>query len=154
MLVTNESAVLNEPMLLDRWTARFVAHGLAEDRVRYVGSTPRTEHLAMLSQVDMALDPFPQNGGISTWEALQMGVPVVTKLGTGTPAARAGASIVKAVGLEDWVATAQPARLAELRACLPAMVANSEAGNSKRYTHHVEEAYRKFWRDYCAANGR
>jgi predicted O-linked N-acetylglucosamine transferase (SPINDLY family) len=96
-----------------------------------------------------------------------MGVPVVTKLGTGTPAARAGASIVKAVGLEDWVATdddgyiaiaqryaAQPAGLAELRACLPAMVANSEAGNSKRYTRHVEEAYRKFWRDYCAANGR
>jgi len=162
-----KSAVLNDPLLLDRWTARFAAHGLTEDRVRYFGSTPRDEHLAMFSQVDIALDPFPQNGGISTWEALQMGVPVVTKLGTGTPAARAGASIVKAVGLQDWVAAdddgyiaiaqryaSRPSELAELRASLPAMVVNSEAGNSKRYTRRVEEAYRKFWRDYCAVNGR
>jgi predicted O-linked N-acetylglucosamine transferase (SPINDLY family) len=121
----------------------------------------------MFSQVDIALDPFPQNGGISTWEALQMGVPVVTKLGTGTPAARAGASIVKAVGLEDWVATddedyiaiaqrhaSRPSELAELRESLPARIANSEAGNCERYTRRVEEAYRKFWRDYCASEAR
>jgi predicted O-linked N-acetylglucosamine transferase (SPINDLY family) len=162
-----KSAVLNDPLLLDRWTARFEAHGLTRDRVRYIGSTTRPEHLAMFSQVDIALDPFPQNGGISTWEALQMGIPVVAKLGTGTPAARAGASIVKAVGLQDWVAAdddgyiaiaqgfaSRPSELAELRASLPAMVAKSEAGNSKRYTIHVEAAYRKFWRDYCAANMR
>jgi len=166
-MIMVKSAVLNDALLLDRWTARFEAHGLTRDRVRYIGSTTRTEHLAMFSQVDIALDPFPQNGGISTWEALQMGVPVVTKLGTGTPAARAGASIVKAVGLQDWVAAdddgyiaiaqryaSRPSGLAELRASLPAMVANSEAGNSRRYTSRVEEAYRKFWRDYCSANGR
>ena len=91
-MVIVKSAVLGEPLLRDRWAARFAAHGLTEDCVRFIGSTTRNEHLAMFSQVDIALDPFPQNGGISTWEALQMGVPVVTKLGTGTPAARAGAS--------------------------------------------------------------
>ena len=34
---------------------------------------------------------------------------------------------------------------------MPAMVANSEAGNCERYTRLVEEGYRRFWRDYCAS---
>jgi len=143
--------------------ARFVAHGIAADRVRCVGKTSRPDHLAMFGEIDIALDPFPQNGGISTWEPLHMGVPVVTKLGIG-PAARAGGAIVKAVGLDDWVAAdddgylaialkyaSQPAELAALRAKLPKQVANSTAGNCEVYTRHVEEGYRKFWRDYCAA---
>jgi len=166
-MIIVKSSALGDPLLRDRLIARFVAHGLAEDRVKYIGSTTRNEHLAMFSEVDIALDPFPQNGGISTWEPLQIGVPVVTKLGTGSPAARAGASIVKAVGLDDWVAAddegyiaiarryaSRPSDLAELRASLPARVASSEAGNCKLYTRHVEDAYRKFWRDYCAANAR
>jgi len=74
---------------------------------------------------------------------------------------------VKAVGLGDWIATdddgyiaiaqhyaSRPSELAELRASLPAKVANSEAGNCKLFTRRVEEAYRTFWRGYCAANAR
>jgi predicted O-linked N-acetylglucosamine transferase (SPINDLY family) len=91
-----------------------------------------------------------------------MGVPVVTKLGEG-PGARCGGAIVKAVGLDDWVAdddegylavalkyASRPAELAVVRASLPETVANSAAGNCEIYTRHVEEGYRKFWRDYCA----
>jgi predicted O-linked N-acetylglucosamine transferase (SPINDLY family) len=166
-IITVKSGALNDPLLRDRLIARFAARGLTEDRVRYLGSTSRHQHLAMFGEIDIALDPFPQNGGISTWEPLQMGVPVVTKLGTGGPAARAGASIVKAVGLDDWVATdddgyiaiaqryaSNPAELSALRASLPAMVANSAAGNCEVYTRHVEEGYRKFWRDYCGSADR
>jgi predicted O-linked N-acetylglucosamine transferase (SPINDLY family) len=161
MMVKN--GALNDSLVRDRLIARFAAHGIAGDRLRCIGSTPRNEHLAMFGEVDIALDPFPQNGGISTWEPLQMGVPVVTKLGT-APAGRAGAAIVKAVGLDDWVAAdddgyvaiaqryaSNPAALSALRASLPAMVANSAAGNCEVYTRHVEEGYRKFWREYCAS---
>jgi hypothetical protein len=38
-----------------------------------------------------------------------------------------------------------------LRAELPARIAASAAGNVETYTRKVEEGYRKFWRDYCAA---
>lgn len=160
IVVKNQS--MSDPLLRDGLIARFVAHGISADRVRCVGNTSRREHLAMFSEIDIALDPFPQNGGISTWEALQMGVPVVTKLGSG-PAARAGGAIVKAVGLDEWVAddddgylatalkfSSRPTELAALRAALPAMVADSAAGNNALYTQHVETAYRTFWRDYCA----
>ncbi|CAL78390.1 putative O-linked N-acetylglucosamine transferase, SPINDLY family; TPR domain protein [Bradyrhizobium sp. ORS 278] len=159
IVIKNHS--MGDPLLRDRLIARFVAHGIAADRVRCVGKTTRLEHLAMFAEIDISLDPFPQNGGISTWESLQMGVPVVTKLGSG-PAARAGGAIVKAVGLDEWVGEdddgylaiarsfcSRPAELAALRAELPAMVAQSAAGNNALYTQQVETAYRTFWQDYC-----
>jgi predicted O-linked N-acetylglucosamine transferase (SPINDLY family) len=155
--------LLDDPMLRDNLIARFVAQGVAEENVTCLGSTPRHEHLRAFANVDISLDTFPQNGGVSTWESLYAGVPVVAKLGNGS-SSRAGGSIVAAVGLGDWVAdddegyaaiackyAAQPAHLAKLRADLPAQIANSPAGNIEIYTREVEAGYRQFWRDYCAA---
>lgn len=157
-------AAIDDPLLRDGLIARFVAHGIEADRLRCVGATPRPEHLAMFAEIDISLDPLPQNGGISTWESLQMGVPVVSKLGTGA-GSRCGGAIIKAIGLHDWVAddedgylsialnhASRPQELAALRASLPARVAASPAGNCEIYTRRVEAAYRTFWRDYCAAS--
>jgi len=77
-----------------------VAHGIAVDRVRCIGSTPHIQHLAEFANIYISLDPFPQNGGASTWESLQKGVPVICKLGH-SACSRAGGAIVKAVGLDD-----------------------------------------------------
>ncbi|QQO21794.1 tetratricopeptide repeat protein [Bradyrhizobium diazoefficiens] len=161
--------LLDDPLLRDGLIARFAAQGIGEDNVICMGSTPRHEHLLAFAQVDISLDTFPQNGGVSTWESLYAGVPVVAKLGHGA-SSRAGGSIVAAIGLEDWVAegddgyaavackyAAQPAHLAKLRAELPARIAASPAGNVEIYTRRVEAGYRQFWRDYCASaseNGR
>jgi len=163
-IIMIKHGALNDAFVRDHLISRFVAHGVAADRVRCVGATARREHLAAFADVDIALDPFPQNGGVSTWEPLQMGVPVVAKLGTGC-SARAGGAIVKAVGLEDWVAeddegylaiaqnyASRPSELAALRAQLPSRVASSEAGNMELYVRRVEEGYRRFWRDYCASH--
>jgi predicted O-linked N-acetylglucosamine transferase (SPINDLY family) len=140
---------------------RFGAHGLAPDRVEFVGFTPREQHLAAFARVDIGLDPFPQNGGVSTWEALHMGVPVVAKLGQ-VPVSRLSGAIVCSLGLHEWVAesaeeyaaiavgrAAMPEQLRQLRHALPATIANSASGNGERYTRAVEEAYRTMWRDYC-----
>ncbi|MBH5371397.1 tetratricopeptide repeat protein [Bradyrhizobium glycinis] len=155
--------LLDDPLVRDGLLARFVAHGIAEEWITCLGSSERGDHLRAFALVDISLDPFPQNGGVSTWESLYAGVPVVAKLGHGA-SSRAGGSIVAAVGLDDWVAeddegyaviackfAAQPAHLAKLRAELPARIAASAAGNVEGYTRRVEEGYRKFWRDYCAA---
>jgi predicted O-linked N-acetylglucosamine transferase (SPINDLY family) len=155
--------LLDDPLVRERLIARFVAHGVSEDNITCLGSTPRHEHLVTFAQVDISLDPFPQNGGISTWESLYAGVPVVAKLGNAS-SSRAGASIVTAVGLNDWVAedddgyaaiackyAAQPAHLAKLRAELPARIAASPAGNVAIYAGRVEAGYRQFWRDYCTS---
>jgi predicted O-linked N-acetylglucosamine transferase (SPINDLY family) len=161
-IIVVKSGVLNDALVRDTLIARFVASGIPEDRLRCIGSSPRGEHLKLISTIDIMLDPFPQNGGVSTWEPLQLGVPVVSKLGNGH-ASRCGGAIVTAAGLSDWVAHDEEGyieiakrwassleELAALRARLPSQVLSSAAGNCPTYVRHVEDGYRKFWRDYCA----
>jgi len=143
-----------------RLSDMFRKHGVA-DRLDFLGSSQRHEHLAAYAKVDICLDPFPQNGGISTWEALQMGVPVVAKLGNSVPSRVAGA-ILTAVGLDEWVAdtperyveiafkhASDRERLKTLRHELPGRILASSAGNAEKYTRAVEDAYRSMWADYC-----
>lgn len=141
--------------------AKFSSHGISPDRIECLGFSKREAHLAAYNTVDICLDPFPQNSGISAWEALRMGVPVVAKLGDTLPG-RVCAAVLTSVGLSEWVAeddagyvaiAAKNARrlgeIAELRKKLPAMVASSSSGNTAAYRRAVEAAYRDMWRKYC-----
>jgi predicted O-linked N-acetylglucosamine transferase (SPINDLY family) len=136
---------------------KFAAHGIGPERAVLLGKTPRDDHLKAYGQVDVCLDPFPQNGGISTWEALYMGVPVVAKLGT-TISSRCAGAILSAVGMADWMADDEPQyvdiaravtpdRLKELRNTLPGMIA--ERCSPAAYARAVEDAYRTMWAKYC-----
>ena len=57
-------------------------------------------HLVEYGDVDIALDTFPYTGGVTTCEALYMGVPVISLYGSrhGT---RFGLSILKNIGLDE-----------------------------------------------------
>jgi predicted O-linked N-acetylglucosamine transferase (SPINDLY family) len=140
---------------------KFSLHGISSDRIRFLGFTPRFEHLAAFNQVDICLDPFPQNGGVSTWEALQMGVPVVAKLGATVPSRLSGA-ILTSIGMSDWVAegtdgyvsiavknAGQVEQLAKLRRELTGGTIISSVLDGAAYTRVVEEAYRRMWDTYC-----
>jgi predicted O-linked N-acetylglucosamine transferase (SPINDLY family) len=153
---------IDDALVRDGLLGRFVAHGVSQDRVICIGTTARPDHLKAFADIDISLDPFPQNGGISTWESLYMGVPVVARLGNGA-SSRITGSILSAIGLDDWLAdnddgyvaiaqrfASMPSHLEKLRAELPARIANSPAGNVAVYTQRVEAGYRQFWRDYCA----
>jgi predicted O-linked N-acetylglucosamine transferase (SPINDLY family) len=153
---------LDDTLVRDGLLGRFAAHDAPQNSVICMGSSERRDHLTAFERIDISLDPFPQNGGISTWESLYMGVPVIAKLGKGASARAAGA-IIKAIGLDDWVTdddddyvaiakkfAAQPAHLETLRTKLPGMIARSPAGNVTVYTEQVEAGYRQFWRAYCA----
>jgi len=160
--VVLKNGALDDAFLRDGLIGRFMAHGVSQDRITCLGSSLRQVHLAEFANIDISLDPFPQNGGVSTWESLRMGVPVVAKLGH-SASSRVGGAILKTVGLDDWVAdddesyvaiakkfASMALELKALRAELPVRIANSAAGNVMIYTRRVEEGYRQFWRDYCA----
>ena len=144
----------------------FADHDVAVDRLTFLGSTPRVQHLKAYQGVDISLDPFPANGGVSTWESLLMGVPVVCMLGTWI-SSRVSASIMSAIGLRDWVAENEEEYLAiackyasvsqhlrQLRRSLPDLIAASPAGNVSAYTRAVEDAYQSMWQDYCRMHRR
>jgi predicted O-linked N-acetylglucosamine transferase (SPINDLY family) len=154
---------LDDAGLRRHLTERFIMQGIAAERIQCMGSTSRGEHLLAYGNVDVCLDPFPQNGGISTWEPLQMGVPVVAKLGDSF-ASRVSGAILGAIGLPEWIAdgdagyvalalklAAAPDYLQSMRHELPGRIAASAAGNPVTYTRAVEDAYRAFWRRYCAS---
>src|SRR5262249_12317788 len=75
----------DDATLRDLMRQRFAALGIAGERIDFLGGSPREQHLAAFVTADIALDPFPQNGGVSSWEALHMGVPVIAKLGQTAP---------------------------------------------------------------------
>jgi hypothetical protein len=54
-----------------------VSRGVEDVRVQFVDSVvPMAKHLVRCGEIDIALDPFPYNGGATTAQSLWMGVPV------------------------------------------------------------------------------
>ena len=128
-----------------------------------VESRPLAEHLDLYRRVDVALDPFPFNGSTTTFEALWMGVPVITLLGD-TMMGRWSAAMLRTLKLDELIAptpeeyvelalrlAADPVRLSELRASLRGRVLASPLCNGKRFTRHFERLIQALWRRWCRA---
>ena len=69
---------LDDPATRADVRARFEKHGVSGDRLWLEGGVPHAELLSHYGRVDLALDPFPYGGGLTTCEAMWMGVPTVT----------------------------------------------------------------------------
>lgn len=143
---------------------RLVAGGVDPTRVEFLPGSLNSvsEHLALYDGVDVALDPFPFSGSTTTFEALFMGVPVVT-LPQPRLVARWSASILTTVGLtafiadsfNDYIAIAlraatDPQGLTALRAELRERVLTSSLCDAPRMARHLERVYRALWRRWCA----
>lgn len=128
--------------------------GVARPRVTLLPFLPLREYLAQFDEVDIALDPQPYSGGTTTCDALWMGVPVLTFPGRDRPVSRSASSILRAVGLHDWVAAdaadyvrrgiafaGQPATLGALRGSLRARLRASPLMDEAAFTRGLEQAY-------------
>jgi len=110
--------------------------------------------------VDLALDSWPQTGGVSTLDAVWMGVPTVTLVGS-RMIQRASASFLTILGLESFVTettqdyidtavtgvTTRRHDLQQVRATLRTTFRGSPILTG--YVLAVEAAYRSLWQEYC-----
>ena len=141
--------------------SRFERGGIDPARLTTMGNSDWITHLQTFSKVDICLDPFPHGGGVTSLEALRMGIPVVALSGS-TVAGRLATSIMTTLDMTDWVA-ATPADyvslaavkaadlegLAVLRAGLRERFDKSPIGDNASYVAAVETEYRQIWQRWC-----
>jgi len=157
-------ATLEDPRVRQRVIDAFLAGGIKAERLDLRGNTPHAEMLAEYGDVDIALDPFPFSGGMTSCEALWMGVPVVTRPGP-NPSSRQTFGFLQSLGLQQWAATdaddyrrialelaAQSVGRKATRQKLRERVLSGSLCDAPGFTRHLEQAFRLMWRRYCGAS--
>jgi predicted O-linked N-acetylglucosamine transferase (SPINDLY family) len=151
----------SETQTAGRIREAFERFGIDRRRVELRGSSRHRQFLAEYNQIDLVLDPFPYSGGLTTCEALWMGVPTVTLPGE-TFASRHSMSHLSNAGLADWVATDRDhyvelaiakatdlVTLATLRSGLRQRVKESPLCDARRFGANLGSALRAAWGAWC-----
>ena len=154
-------ATLDDPSGRSWLDAQLSAAGIDASRVDMRGWTPYTQALGDYADVHIALDPFPFCGGLTSLDALWMGVPVVT-LSQKLMAGRQTEAFLTTLGHTELIAADrdQYVRIAiELARDLPRIAAyrRSLRGAMQRsalfdyagFTRDLESAWRGMWRIWC-----
>jgi predicted O-linked N-acetylglucosamine transferase (SPINDLY family) len=141
----------------------FAERGVASDRLTLIGYQNGPDYMATYGQIDIALDTTPFAGGTTSFDALWMGVPLVTLAGARS-SSRGGASILTSLGRPEWIArsrgeylaiaqrlAADPQQLAAIRRGLRAELQASPLMDGAGFTCELEDLYRQAWEQRCQA---
>jgi protein O-GlcNAc transferase len=141
-------------------------YSVARDRVTFpAGAGSYRAHLEIYGEIDVALDTFPFSGSTTTFDALMMGVPVVT-MPDWRMVSRWSATMLTGIGLADLIArspddyldiacrlASDPARRATLRDGLRERIERSSLCAASRRVRQIERLYSAVWRRWCAVAG-
>ena len=139
----------------------FEQHGVTAERIEFRTHSAHRDMLAEYNDLDIALDTFPYNGGLTTAEALWMGIPVLCLRGE-TVVGRQSACMLQALGCEDTIADSvdayveravalaqQSETLAALRSHLRERMAASPVCDANAFVQDLESLYRSVWRQHA-----
>ena len=98
-LVVNSTSYRDGPMS-EQLIRRFEAHGIERQRLEIGCTSPAWD---VLRGMDIGLDCFPHNSGVTLVETLYMGVPYVT-LADRPSVGRIGGSVLQGIGHPEWIA--------------------------------------------------
>ncbi len=153
---------MNDSATTERLRRFFAARGVEADRLELICTKGREATLGCYGRIDVALDPFPHNAGLTTYEALHMGAPVVSRAER-PPQGRYGASILTNLGFPEWVADDDEGyvdiavalasdldRLKALRAKMRARMQASPLRDAPAFARAMEAAYRQMWTNWLS----
>jgi predicted O-linked N-acetylglucosamine transferase (SPINDLY family) len=133
------------------------SRGVPSDRLIFAKPMNPADHLARLRLADLVLDTLPYGAHTTASDALWMGVPVLTCLGT-TFAGRVAASLLSALGIPELIAASSrdyEARALELARNVSALETlkttlakardTSPSFDTLRITRNLEAAYTGMW---------
>jgi protein O-GlcNAc transferase len=152
---------MDTDFLRDRFSGWFYKEGIARERLQFAGLSRIPEYLASFGEIDIALDPFPYQGGSTTLDTLWMGVPLVALAGR-MAVQRSSTSILKSVGLADMVTdspeqyvkaavflTEIVGKIPDLRQNVRKALESSPFMDGQGFTRELEAGYRDMWRTWC-----
>lgn len=138
----------------------FERGGVERGRIEFTPRLSRARYLETYRRIDIALDPFPHGGGITTCDALWMGAPVITLRGK-TGVGRAAASILRNLDLGWLIAKSEReylsiarslaekiAHLAEIRERLRERFRGSVLMDPSAFARNIEAAYLEMWKKW------
>jgi predicted O-linked N-acetylglucosamine transferase (SPINDLY family) len=141
---------------------RFVDLGIVAERVELRQRSPHAAMLAEYGDVDLGLDTFPYNGGLTTCEALWQGVPIVAIEGE-RMISRQTSAMLRLLGAEDLIARTRDEyvalavrwardkeRLGSMRQSLRERMRASPLCDGPRFARNLEAVLRESWQAYCA----
>jgi protein O-GlcNAc transferase len=167
----NSSLIMKNTHLASPVTRQFIhslfaKHGIGAEQVHLEGPEEYYDFLKAYDRIDIALETFPYNGGTSTTDAIWQGVPVIAFHGDRW-ASRMSASILRAGGLEEFVAcdledyislasrwgssSDTPERLRELRRTMRSKLSASSVCDTHRFARDMEDIYEACWRKHSEA---
>lgn len=143
----------------------FARLGIPAERLVLRGPSTHVDMLKQYGDVDVALDTFPYNGGLTTCECLWMGVPIVA-IEAERVIGRQTSAMLRLLGLDEWVASStddyvrlaveksrQQEAVAALRGSLRQRFEQSPLCDAPRFARDLERVYRSMWQRYCAVAG-
>lgn len=152
-----KTTLLDDPEVRKALQEEFTNQGVATDRLVLEGGGPRADLLAAYRRIDIALDSLPFSGGVTTAEALWMGVPVIN-LKSARWSGRLGETILNAVGAPELVApdleryhdlavelAADRPRLEGYHASLREQMLSSPLCDGPAFAAKLEQAFRELW---------
>lgn len=151
-----------DPEVQARIVAAIARGGGDPGRVEFLADADdAAAHLGRYGGVDLALDPFPFSGVTTSFEALAMGVPVLSLAGHAA-IGRTTAAILLPLGLDELVASSvddyveRACRLAGDRPGLARLggeaarrLKASPLVDGRAHAAALAEAFRRLWRDWC-----
>ncbi|MDR5866925.1 O-linked N-acetylglucosamine transferase, SPINDLY family protein [Halomonas koreensis] len=149
------------PAFCEKIRATMASYGVEASRLLLEGPSDHRDFLATYQRIDVALDTWPYSGGLTTCEALLMGVPVVTRTGP-TFAGRHSATHLTNAGLPELVTdnwedyrkkvkelVGDLPNLAVIRAALRTVLEESPVCDGERFSRHLTTALRAVWQRHC-----
>jgi protein O-GlcNAc transferase len=153
--------ILADPHLTEAVRERFADQGISGDQLVLEEKSPTADYFAAYNRIDIALDPFPFSGGMTSLDSLWMAVPVLTRRGE-RAGSHTGESVAHNAGLSDWIArddvdyvnlavshSSDLQELAQLRGRLRQQVLASPLFDRPRFARNFELALTGMWKRYC-----
>ena len=151
------SGSFKDQILCVKFIKKLKACGISVEKLDFYYKSPPWD---TMRQIDIALDCFPHNSGTTLIEHLYMGNPFVTYANRPS-VGRIGASILTALGREEWIANSKQeyvdkvtalasnvGKLTTIRSSLRKEMETSPIMDHKGFVGELEKTYQSMWENY------